>query len=147
MLAEISKEKCEWDFIHKYRTYLKCLYKRQGWVLHIKAKKTFHKVTCPETRGFCILFEVQFNNKHFTYVIFHLQLTQYIYKKRSQLNNYWVIIVIKTQFTTDVQKFLHLSQYKHGHVWSWTVAHFQMARSCLKWFNRHKNCVGDKSLL
>jgi hypothetical protein len=126
--------------------YVKCLYWGQGRVLHIKAKKIFHKITCLETSGFRILFEVQLKNKHFTYVIFHLQLIQYIYRKRFQLNNYWVIIVIKTHFTTDVQKFLHLSQYKHGHVWSWTVTHFQMDRSCLKWFKRHKNCVGDKSL-
>lgn len=39
-----------------------------------------------------------------------------------------------------------MNQRTHGHVWAWTIAHFQRSQDGYERFDRHYTCVGEVSL-
>ena len=45
-----------------------------------------------------------FKNKYFIYVIFHIQLKQYIYNKLSEFSNFGLLWFVKSQYTTGEKK-------------------------------------------
>ena len=89
--------------------------------------------------------KIKFNDKYTMQCVtnnWHSTCTVHL----SNLITVQLLLFINSQFTTNAQYVLHLSQCTHGHVWSWTVAPFQRSRGGCKWFDRHENCVGEVSL-
>jgi hypothetical protein len=57
-----------------------------------------------------------------------------------------LLLLIKSQFTTNAQNVLHFNQCTQGHVLSWNVASFQRSRGGCEWFDTHQMCVGKMSI-
>jgi hypothetical protein len=114
-MRELSSD----NAVVQYWVYLKRLDKPQEWV----PRETEQNVLLSGNEWFFQLkWKTTFYNKCLEYVIFYFILTQCIYNTRSKFNNCWVFIIPQLQYTTNAQNVLHLNQYTHGHIWSWSVA-------------------------
>ena len=63
----------------------------------------------------------------------------YMYSTLYQFKNCWVHIV----YQVTIHKCSKCSppEWTHGHVWLWTVAHFQKSRGSCEWFDRRQGAL------